>query len=100
MSVPPVLNVYRHDTDSRAPVTRTGEIDLSSAPLVHASLEQSLHDGIHAIHVDGTAAPGGSLQLHHPSPALERLVALTGSGSLFLALPDAPAPAALPGGVL
>ncbi|MFD1276334.1 STAS domain-containing protein [Streptomyces kaempferi] len=36
-----------------------------------------------------TAAAGGSLQLHHPSPALERLVAVTGSGSLFLALPDA-----------
>jgi hypothetical protein len=36
-----------------------------------------------------TAAAGGSLRLHHPSPALERLVALTGSGSLFLTLPDA-----------
>ncbi|MEV7341158.1 STAS domain-containing protein [Streptomyces sp. NPDC093544] len=36
-----------------------------------------------------TAAAGGLLQLHHPSPALERLVALTGTGSLFLTLPDA-----------
>ncbi|UUU34097.1 STAS domain-containing protein [Streptomyces sp. CA-210063] len=109
MSVPPILNVYRHDTDNRALVTLTGEIDLNSAPLVHASLERCLHDGIRTIDVDvtavtfcdcsglnaflyallRTAAAGGSLQLHHPSPALKRLVALTGSNSLFLALPDA-----------
>ncbi|MGW0843213.1 STAS domain-containing protein [Streptomyces sp. NPDC002787] len=141
MSVPPILNVYRHDTDNRALVTLTGEIDLNSAPLVHASLERCLHDGIRTIDVDVTAvtfcdcsglntflyaslctaAAGGSLRLHHPSPALKRLVALTGSDSLFLALPDAfagnrppprPAPVhqvaqllaptlpALPGGVL
>lgn len=76
---------------------------------MHASLERCLYDGIRAIDVDvtavtfcdcsglnafryallHTAAAGGSLQLHHPRPALERLVALTGSGSLFLALPDA-----------
>lgn len=141
MSVPPVLNVYRHDTDNRALATLTGEIDLKSAPLVHAALERCLHDGIRAIDVDltaatfcdcsglnaflyallHTAAAGGSLQLHYPSPALERLVALTGYGSLFLTLPDAlagsrppprpsplrqiahrlaPAMPALPGGVL
>ncbi|MGW3644566.1 STAS domain-containing protein [Streptomyces sp. NPDC000878] len=108
MSSPPTLNVYRYDTGHRALVTLTGEIDLSSAPLVHASLERCLRDGIRAIDVDvtavtfcdcsglnaflyalmHTAAAGGSLQLHHPSPALERLVALTGSGSLFLRLPD------------
>jgi len=99
MSVTPILNVYRHDTDNRALVTLTDEIDLESAPLVHASLERCLHDGIRAIEVEvaavtfydcgglnaflhalpHTAAAGGSLQLHHPSPALERLVALTGS---------------------
>jgi anti-sigma B factor antagonist len=109
MSSPPTLNIYRYDTDNRALVTLTGEIDLNSAPLVHASLERCLRDGIRAIDVDvtavtfrdssglntflyallHTAAAGGSLQLHHPSPALERLVALTGSGSLFLSLPDA-----------
>ncbi|WP_369250615.1 hypothetical protein [Streptomyces sp. R41] len=43
-----------------------------------------------------TAAAGGSLQLHCPSPALERLVALTGSNSLFLAHPDAFAGSRLP----
>ncbi|WP_329254463.1 STAS domain-containing protein [Streptomyces sp. NBC_01478] len=109
MRVPPVLNVHRHDTGGRALITLTGEIDLDSAPLVHASLERCLHDGIRAIDVDvtavtfcghnslnaflcsllHTAAAGGSLQLHHPSPALERLVELTGSGSLFVTLPDA-----------
>ncbi|MEV0740416.1 STAS domain-containing protein [Streptomyces sp. NPDC050549] len=141
MRVPPALNVHRHDTGSRALITLTGEIDLNSAPLVHASLARCLYDGIRAIDVDvtavtfcghnslnaflcallHTAAAGGSLQLHHPSPALERLVALTGSGSLFVTLPDAhagyrsptqafplpqaapwlaPALPALPGGVL
>ncbi|MGY1495178.1 STAS domain-containing protein [Streptomyces sp. QTS52] len=109
MSSPPTLNVYRHDIGNRTLVTLTGEIDLDSAPLVHTSLERCLRDGIRAIDVDvtavtfcdcsglnaflyallHTAAAGGSLQLHHPSPALERLVALTGSGSLFLTLPDA-----------
>lgn len=141
MSSPPLLNVYRHDTGNRALVILTGEIGVHSAPLVHASLQRCLRDGIRVIDVDVTAvtfcdcsclnaflyallhtvAAGGSLQLHHPSPALERLVALTGSGSLFLNLPDAfavsrpppwpshlrqaahrlaPALPALPGGVL
>ncbi|MGW3407708.1 STAS domain-containing protein [Streptomyces sp. NPDC000888] len=109
MSTPPVLNVHRHYADNRALITLTGEIGLNSLPLVHASLERCLHDGIRAIDVDVTAATfsdssglnaflhalmhttaaGGFLQLHHPSPALERLVTLTGSGSLFLTLPDA-----------
>ncbi|MFI6494637.1 hypothetical protein [Streptomyces sp. NPDC050564] len=76
-----------------------------------SGLNAFLYDLLH------TAAAGGSLQPHHPSPALEQLVALTGSGSLFLTLPDAlagsrpppqpspthrlpPAMPALPGGVL
>lgn len=141
MRIPPTLNVYRHDTDNRTLLTLAGEIDLDSAPLVHDSLERCLHDGVRAIDVDvtevtfcdcsglnaflyallQTSAAGGTLRLHHPSPALERLVALTGSGSLFRSLPDAlvesrpappPAPPyqaahrltptmrALPGGVL
>ncbi|MFF1444286.1 STAS domain-containing protein [Streptomyces sp. NPDC058295] len=120
MSVPPVLNVHRHDADNRM-VTLTGEIDLSSAPLTHVSPERCLHDGIRAIDVGvtavafcdrgglnaflhalphTTAAGGSSLQLDHPSPAMERLVALTGSGSLFLALPDAFAGADRPRGPL
>ncbi|MFI6975263.1 STAS domain-containing protein [Streptomyces phaeochromogenes] len=109
MRIPPALIVHRHDTDNRTLVSLAGEIDLNSAPLVRASLERCLHDGVRAIDVDvtavtfcdcsglnaflyallHTAAAGGSLRLVHPSPALERLVTLTGSGSLFLTLPDA-----------
>lgn len=109
LNIPPMLNVFRHDTDNQALVTLTGEIDMDSAPLVRESLGQCLRDGIRTIDVDvttvtfcdcsglntflhallHTAAVGGSLHLHYPSPALERLVALTGSESLFLTLPDA-----------
>ncbi|MDX2544978.1 STAS domain-containing protein [Streptomyces sp. WI04-05B] len=109
MTVTHLLNVDRHDTNNRALVTLAGEIDLDSAPLVRESLAQCLDDGIRTIDVDVTAvtfcdcsglntflyallntnAVGGSLHLHHPGPALERLFALTGTGSLFLALPDA-----------
>jgi hypothetical protein len=72
MGIPPILNVYRHDTDNRALVTLTGEFDLKRAPSAHPALERCRHYGIHA------------------SSALERLVAaLTGSNSLFLAVPDA-----------
>lgn len=54
MGIPPILNVCRHDTDNRALVTLTGEIDLQSAPLVHTPAEQYPHDGIHTIDVDVT----------------------------------------------
>lgn len=109
MTITHLLDVDRHDTKNRARVTLTGEIDLDSAPLVRESLAQCLRDGIRTIDVDVTAvtfcdcsglntflyallnttAVGGSLHLHYPSPALERLFALTGTGSLFLNLPDA-----------
>lgn len=110
VNVPPMLNVFRRDTDNQAVVTLTGEIDMDSAPLVRESLGQCLRDGIRTIDVDATTVTfcdcsglstfllaflcttsvGGSLHLHHPSPALERLVALTGSESLFFTLPGAP----------
>ncbi|TKA11185.1 STAS domain-containing protein [Actinacidiphila oryziradicis] len=109
MTVTHLLNVFRHDMNNRALITLSGEIDLDSAPLMRETLGQCLLDGIRTIDVDvtsvtfcdcsglntflhallSTAAVGGSLQLHYPSPALARLVALTGSGSLFLNLPDA-----------
>jgi anti-anti-sigma factor len=108
-SMPHILNVRRRDTKNRALITLSGEIDLTSAPQVRWSLAQCLHDGVHAIEVDltsvtfcdcsginaflhasrRTAAAGASLRLHHPSPALTRLFALTGCGSLLLVLPDA-----------
>lgn len=55
MGIPPILNVCRHDTDNRALVTLTGEIDLQSAPLVHTPAERYPHDGIHTIDADVTA---------------------------------------------
>ncbi|GAA1367002.1 STAS domain-containing protein [Streptomyces beijiangensis] len=102
MTITHLLNVDRHDTQNRALVTLAGEIDLDSAPLVRESLARCLRDGIRVIDVDVTAvtfcdcsglntflhallnatAVGGSLHLHFPSPALERLFALTGSSSL------------------
>lgn len=55
MGIRPILNVCRHDTDNRALVTLTGEIDLQSVPLVHTPAERYPHDGIHTIDVDVTA---------------------------------------------
>lgn len=51
MGIPPTLNVCRHDTDNRAPVTPTGEIDLDSVPLTHPPTEPYPHDGGRIIHV-------------------------------------------------
>jgi len=109
MTILRLLTVVRHDSNDRAAlVTLAGEIDVDSASLVRESLAQCLRDGIRTIDVDvtavsfcdcsglnaflsaflHTAAAGGSLRLRHPSPALERLVALTGSGSLFHTVPN------------
>lgn len=119
MAIPQMLNVYRHDRTNRALVTLAGEIDLDSALLVRESLEQCLREGIRTIDVDLTAvtfcdcsglnaflaasqhttAAGGTLRLHHPPTTLTRLLALTGTGSLLLDLPDGligSAPAAQP----
>lgn len=54
LNIPPMLNVFRHDTDNQALVTLTGEIDMDSAPLVRESLGQCLRDGIRTIDVDVT----------------------------------------------
>ncbi|MFE2425911.1 STAS domain-containing protein [Streptomyces sp. NPDC059373] len=107
-TVPTTLNVLRHDCRNHALITLSGEIDLDTAHLVRATLERCLHDGIRAIDVDltdvtfcdcsglnaflyaslRTAGAGGYLRLHYPSPAVEQLFAVTGSGSLFLSVPD------------
>lgn len=107
-TVQPTLHVSRHNIRNQALITLSGEIDLDTAPLVRATLERCLHDGIRAIDVDltdvtfcdcsglnaflyaslRTAGAGGYLRLHYPSPAVERLFAITGSGSLFLSLPN------------
>lgn len=104
----PQLTVHRHDLEKRALITLAGEIDLESAPLVRASLERCLRDGIRAIDVDltpvtfcdcsglnaflhawqQTTAVGGTLRLHHPPPMLALIVDLTGCGFLLLGLPS------------
>jgi hypothetical protein len=48
----PQLTVYRHNRRTRTLITLVGEIDLESAPLVRASLEWCLRDGIRTIDVD------------------------------------------------
>ena len=94
----PQLNAYRHDRGSRALLTLAGEIDLDTAPLVRASVEQCLRDGIRIIDVDLTTVTfcdvsglntfllasqqadqaGGSFRLHYPPPVLVRAIALIG----------------------
>jgi anti-sigma B factor antagonist len=115
----PQLTVYRHDRRNRALITLTGEIDLQTAPLMRAALAQCLSDGIRIVDVDltpvtfcdcsglnaflyatqKTTEAGGILQLHHPPPTLERILDLTGSGSLLLGPPlgrPTPPPGAVP----
>ncbi|MFI1168265.1 STAS domain-containing protein [Streptomyces sp. NPDC020801] len=103
----PQLTVYRHDRRKRALITLTGEIDLENAPLVCASLERCLRDGIRTVDVDltpvtfcdcsglnaflhasqQTTVAGGTLRLHHPPAMLARMLDLTGCGFLLLGLP-------------
>ncbi len=121
----PTLTVFRHDTTSRTLVVLAGEIDLASVPPLREALDRCLLDGFRTVDVDvravtfcdcsglnallvaaqRTASAGGSLRLRHPSAALTRLLALTGSG--FLVASDhfarrrtglAPPATALPGG--
>ncbi|MDH6436083.1 anti-sigma B factor antagonist [Streptomyces sp. SAI-144] len=99
----PQLTVYRHDRRTRTLITLVGEIDLESAPLVRASLEWCLRDGIRTVDVDltlvtfcdcsglnaflhaaqQTRVAGGTLRLHHPPPILARIVRLADCGFLF-----------------
>ncbi|WHM40663.1 STAS domain-containing protein [Streptomyces sp. BPTC-684] len=108
----PQLNVYRHDRKTRALITLAGEIDLATAPLLQETLARCLRDGIRTVDVDLipvtfcdctglntfleaaelTTAAGGALRLHYPSPALHRLLELTGSTFLLHSLPDPPTP--------
>ncbi|MER5403645.1 STAS domain-containing protein [Streptomyces sp. NPDC002769] len=106
MHLPP-LTVRRHDDKNRALITPAGEIDLETAPLLRASLEQCLRDGIRTIDVDlslltfcdcsglnaflhasqRTTAAGGTLRLHHPPPALVLMVDIVGCAFLLPGLP-------------
>lgn len=108
------LNLNRHDRLHHTTLTLAGEIDLDTAPSVRVMIEDCLREGIRTVDIDLTAltfcdvsglnaflaaaalttAAGGSLYLHHPSPMLIRLLALTGTGFLFRALPLVPRPGA------
>ncbi|MFI8233575.1 STAS domain-containing protein [Streptomyces sp. NPDC085900] len=102
MSIPQ-LNVYRHDHADHTQITLAGEIDLSSAPVVHAALAACARDGVGKVDVDLTAVTfcdasglnvflaafqaatraGTVLQLHYPPPVMARVIEITGSGFLL-----------------
>jgi anti-anti-sigma factor len=106
MPLPP-LTIYRHDRRKRALITLAGEIDLDTVPLVRASLERCLRDGIRTIDVDLTlvtfcdcsglnvflnaaqriTAAGGTLRLHHPPPTLLLMFDVAGCEFLLLGVP-------------
>jgi anti-anti-sigma factor len=106
MPLPP-LTIYRHDRRKRALITLAGEIDLDTVPLVRASLERCLRDGIRTIDVDLTlvtfcdcsglnaflyasqriTAAGGTLRLHHPPRTLVLMLDIAGCEFLLPAVP-------------
>jgi anti-sigma B factor antagonist len=105
MPIAQLLNVYRHDRNSRALITLSGEIDLHTAPVVRASVERCPREGVRVIDIDLTAVPfcdcsglnaflhmsdaaeavPAVLRLHFPCPMVLRL--LTGSADRLLARP-------------
>ncbi|MET9969846.1 STAS domain-containing protein [Streptomyces sp. NPDC006356] len=96
----PRLNVYRHDHNTRAPITLAGEIALNTAPLLSTALATCARDGIRTTDVDLTAVTfcdvsglnafltasrhatkaGTTLQLHYPPPVMACMIEITGSG--------------------
>ncbi|MFE4633533.1 STAS domain-containing protein [Streptomyces sp. NPDC056773] len=115
----PDPNAPRYDENSRVLIAPAGELDISTVHSLRASLARCLDDGVRTIDIDLSAvtfcdgsglsvllsswwritAAGGALRLHHPPPALVRIIDITRSGFL---LGDRPAPAlpAAPGGAL
>lgn len=110
------LNLYRHDRGNHTTLALAGEIDLDTAPLVRVMIENCLREGIRTIDIDLTAlafcdisglnaflagaacfaTARGSLSLHHPRPAMVRLLELTGTGFLLHPGPLAGAAAVVP----
>ncbi|WP_371671465.1 STAS domain-containing protein [Streptomyces sp. NBC_00289] len=106
MPLPP-LTIHRHDRRNRALITLAGEIDLETVPLVRASLERCLRDGIRTIDVDlapvtfcdcsglnaflhashRMTAAGGTLRLHHPPPTLVLMLDVAGCDFLLPGVP-------------
>lgn len=99
----PQLNVYRNDHADHTQITLAGEIDLATAPVVHAVLAACARDGVRKVDVDLTAVTfcdasglnvfleafqlatraGTVLQLHYPPPVMARAIEITGSGFLL-----------------
>ncbi|MWA08257.1 STAS domain-containing protein [Streptomyces sp. BA2] len=111
----PHLNIYRHDRRTRTLITLAGEIDLETVPLMRATFERCLRDGVRIIDVDLTpvtfcdcsglntiieaylhsTAAGGTLRLHYPPPMLARMIDLSGCGFMLMGLPAVPGPTPL-----
>ncbi|WP_371749895.1 STAS domain-containing protein [Streptomyces sp. NBC_01283] len=111
----PQLNIYRHDRRTRALLTPAGEIDLETVPLMRATFERCLQDGVRITDVDLTPvtfcdcsglntfieaflhsnAAGGTLRLHYPPPMPARMIAQAGCGYALMGPPAVPGPAPL-----
>ncbi|MEF3118182.1 STAS domain-containing protein [Streptomyces chrestomyceticus] len=105
---PPDPNVHRHDKRSRALITLSGEIDLTTTPWGSASLREHLCGGMRTFDADLAAVAscdvsglnallhaasqatrrGKTLRLHHPPLALPRIPSHSDSALL---LGDVPA---------
>ena len=113
MIVSEILSVHRDGTENGALLTLAGEIDLSSAPVLREHLARCIHEGALTVDIDLTgvtfcdcaglgimidarrrlAGGGGVLRLHHPRPAVARLLVATGTAGRLLAdRAKAPAP--------
>ena len=109
------LRIEQQDQPGKAAFTVVGEIDLGSAPQLHAALLGSVDADVRTIEVDvqavsfcdcaglrvlldasrRAAAVGTRLRLCHPQPAVARLFALSGADDTLLgrSIPiEAPAP--------
>ncbi|WP_330299818.1 STAS domain-containing protein [Streptomyces sp. NBC_00503] len=114
----PDPNAHRYDENGRVLIAPAGELDISTVHSLRASLARCLDDGVRTIDIDLSAvtfcdcsglgvllsswwritAAGGTLRLHHPPPALVRIIDITRSGFL-LGDPPAPLLTALPAGL-
>ncbi|MFE9561980.1 STAS domain-containing protein [Streptomyces sp. NPDC006487] len=123
----PDTNAHRYDKNGRVLIAPAGELDISTVHSLRAALARHPQEGVRAIDIDLSAvtfcdcsalgvllaawwritAAGGTLRLHHPPPALVRIIDITRSGFLLgdrpapadPAFPAVPALPAAPGGV-
>ncbi|MGW3513653.1 STAS domain-containing protein [Streptomyces sp. NPDC000994] len=114
------LDIRRRNRGERTLVTLAGDIGPATTPLLRATLEQCLLDGVTVIDIDLTTVGScdargldvllsasrrasrvhASLRLHHPCAQIAQLLAVTGSASLLIAAPVSPVPPAAPGDLM